>query len=304
MFLHEDKELFEELIRLTAHEYKLSAAVTEKDYYVTMVLKSIAANDPDIIFKGGTSLSKCYKIIRRFSEDIDLNIKTEQKPTEGQRRKLKHSVVEAAQNIGLQVINKDETHSRRDFNRYEIGYEPVFLSEFLKQNVICETAVFFRAYPTVDLEADCFIYRYLLKTGRTDIAEKYGLLPFTINTQSAERTLVDKLFAVADYYLSGEIKGHSRHIYDIACLKNIVAADDDFVKLLNEVREDRKNHKTCLSAQDGVDLKEVLYEIVSGDVYKNDYENITMPLLFDDVVYDEAIGKYKGLLDDIFTVFQ
>lgn len=36
---------------------------------------------PDIVFKGGTSLSKCYHIIKRFSEDIDLNVLSEKKPT-------------------------------------------------------------------------------------------------------------------------------------------------------------------------------------------------------------------------------
>ena len=54
---------------------KLPIAIIEKDYYVTLVLKEIATRNPDIVFKGGTSLSKCYKIIDRFSEDIDLNIK-------------------------------------------------------------------------------------------------------------------------------------------------------------------------------------------------------------------------------------
>lgn len=44
---------------------------------MTLFLKSIVEELPDIIFKGGTSLSKCYKLIDRFSEDIDLNIDTE-----------------------------------------------------------------------------------------------------------------------------------------------------------------------------------------------------------------------------------
>ena len=69
MFLHDNKELFEEVIFNTADFYKLPIAIIEKDYYVTLVLKEIANRNPDIVFKGGTSLSKCYKIIDRFSED-------------------------------------------------------------------------------------------------------------------------------------------------------------------------------------------------------------------------------------------
>ncbi len=48
----------------------------EKDYWITRALKLMAANDSDhrAVFKGGTSLSKVYKIGSRFSEDIDVAI--------------------------------------------------------------------------------------------------------------------------------------------------------------------------------------------------------------------------------------
>lgn len=50
----------------------------EKDYYLTLFLKSLVARQRGIVFKGGTSLSKCHKVIDRFSEDIDLNYVTPQ----------------------------------------------------------------------------------------------------------------------------------------------------------------------------------------------------------------------------------
>lgn len=52
----------------------LPEAVIEKDYYVTMLLQELANRLPFLVFKGGTSLSKCYKVIQRFSEDIDLAV--------------------------------------------------------------------------------------------------------------------------------------------------------------------------------------------------------------------------------------
>ena len=67
MFLHENKELFEEIIFNTSDFYNLPISIIEKDYYVTLFLKRIRDLQPNIIFKGGTSLSKCYKIINRFS---------------------------------------------------------------------------------------------------------------------------------------------------------------------------------------------------------------------------------------------
>jgi len=78
MTLHTDKELFKELIDTTAKNLNLPFLYIEKDYWVTYVLKNLANSQySDIaIFKGGTSLSKAYRIIDRFSEDIDLAVIT------------------------------------------------------------------------------------------------------------------------------------------------------------------------------------------------------------------------------------
>ena len=61
--------------------------IIEKDYYVTVLLKLLAEKIPFIVFKGGTSLSKCHKVIRRFSEDIDLTIDVSL--SQGQKKKVK-----------------------------------------------------------------------------------------------------------------------------------------------------------------------------------------------------------------------
>ncbi|MFM6133901.1 MAG: nucleotidyl transferase AbiEii/AbiGii toxin family protein [Sphaerospermopsis kisseleviana] len=51
----------------------LTEQFIEKDYYVTEALRIVAQSYPnEVIFKGGTSLSKGWKLIERFSEDIDL----------------------------------------------------------------------------------------------------------------------------------------------------------------------------------------------------------------------------------------
>ena len=71
MFLHNDLELFREVIYSAATDLNLPIPVVEKDYYVTMLLKQLAEKAPACVFKGGTSLSKCHHAIDRFSEDID-----------------------------------------------------------------------------------------------------------------------------------------------------------------------------------------------------------------------------------------
>jgi len=93
MKLHEDKELFLQYLEAASDYMGLAdRGIIEKDYYVTFLLKKIIEKQPGIVFKGGTSLSKCHKIISRFSEDIDLCVEAV-KLTEGQRKCLKQDIV-------------------------------------------------------------------------------------------------------------------------------------------------------------------------------------------------------------------
>jgi predicted nucleotidyltransferase component of viral defense system len=76
MNLHNNKKLFEKYIRETAKLMDTNPFYIEKDYYVTKMLHNISKSDSvkNISFKGGTSLSKAYNMILRFSEDVDLRI--------------------------------------------------------------------------------------------------------------------------------------------------------------------------------------------------------------------------------------
>ena len=66
------KDVYESI----AHKVKLPAQVVEKDFWVSAILQAVFALPVagHIVFKGGTSLSKCWKLIERFSEDIDLAV--------------------------------------------------------------------------------------------------------------------------------------------------------------------------------------------------------------------------------------
>lgn len=301
MFLHNNKDLFEEIIFNTADFYKLPIAIIEKDYYVTLILKEIVNRNPDIVFKGGTSLSKCYKIIDRFSEDIDLNVLGDTKPGESKRRKLKSHIVEAIDYCNLNLTEPENILSRRDFNKYVIDYPTLFDTNFLKQHLIVETAVFFRPYPTEKVEADSLIYNYLNNNKNYDIIERYDISPFVVNVQTTDRTFIDKIFALGDYYLTNAINGHSRHIYDLYKLLPTIQFNDELKSLIKAVREERKEHKTCLSAQDNIDMNSLIKEIISSEAYRTDYENITSTLLFKPLDYETAITVLdKVVQENIF----
>jgi hypothetical protein len=72
-FVHEDPD-FPRLLDLAARGTGIAAALVEKDYWVTHSLWALHASGLDLWFKGGTSLSKGFGIIERFSEDLDLMV--------------------------------------------------------------------------------------------------------------------------------------------------------------------------------------------------------------------------------------
>lgn len=296
MYLHDDLDLFKDTVSETASMFSMDPSIIEKDYYVTLLLKEIVERQPDVIFKGGTSLSKCYKLINRFSEDIDLNIQGEKKPPESKRRALKASIVSSIEKYDFNLENADDIRSRRDFNKYIISYPTEFASSFLKQQLIVETAVFLRSYPCKRMFASSYIYDFLSKNNHKSIICEYGLESFELNVQAAERTMIDKLYALGDYYLSDTIKGHSRHIYDICKLLTIVKIDSELKALKEQVRAERMNDKQCLSAKEDVNFKKLLTKIIENDVYKSDYENITSKLLFENVSYSTAVKSLEEIL--------
>lgn len=295
--LHNDRELLEQLILRTSESLGIKAEIIEKDYYVTLFLKELVSVSPDIIFKGGTSLSKCYHLIDRFSEDIDLNIETETKPSESRRKHLKSCIVSVIDKLGFTLTNPENVKSRRDYNRYIIDYPSVLGASYLKEMLIVETAVYQRAYPTVRKTAGSLIYDFLSANGFDDFIRQYSLESFELNVQSAERTMIDKLYALADYYLAGTTAEHSRHIYDIYKLLSVVEINDELKELAVSVADERRPHSRSLSVQDGTDITAVLREIVEKNIYESDYKTITESLLFEPVPYETAIKALNTVLE-------
>lgn len=125
--------------------------------------------------------------------------------------------------------------------------------------------------------------------------ENFCLEPFEIKVQGLDRTLADKVFAICDYYMQNRVKKHSRHIYDIYKLLQIVPQTKEFKVLVEEVRGVRAMTNVCPSAQPDVNVPEMLNFLIENDVYKEDYENITVRILEEDVTYDVAIEAVKKI---------
>lgn len=299
MNLHHDREAFEELIVGAANELAIPTNVIEKDYYVTITLKALSEKLDDMVFKGGTSLTKCYQLLDRFSEDIDISYTAESgTPGDARKRRLKKAVVATMEEFGFPITNLEMTRSRRHYNCYRAAYPSMYVqSNILKPELVVETYVALLPFPTTKRMVDNYIYRFLNKINRLDLAETYGLMPFEITTQTIERTLADKVFALCDYYMQGEIERHSRHLYDIYKIVNNVGITEKLAKLIPEVRAVRSELPICPSAKEGVCVTDILNEMMESQAYRKDYEDITLGLLFVPETYDTVIQSIKLLAD-------
>lgn len=298
MNLHNNKELYDQAVIMASEAMMINPAIIEKDYYVTYLLKELVTQEPNIIFKGGTSLSKCYKLINRFSEDIDLTYENNKhKMSEAKRRNFSHYVVQKIENCGFELLNKNDIRSRRNYNQYLIGYDSVYSIPSLKPHLIVETEVSVHSFPSELLDADCILYHYLKNQYRNDLISEYQLEPFLVKTQSLERTYIDKVFAICDYYLTSSWQGHSRHLYDLHKIHPFIRIDDTFIDLIDEVRVIRSDNKIGQSAQPGINVSEVIQTIIKNDIYKKDYYEITRDLLFENVNYQEVMNTLREIMN-------
>lgn len=295
-FLHENKEEFLNAVNLASERFHILPDVAEKDYYVTMILLELSKRFDYVVFKGGTSLSKCHKVIKRFSEDIDITI--DERITQGQMRKLKEAIKSIAEQLGLRIPNIDETHSRRSYNQYVLEYNPAVAGydDAVQPSVLLETSYEEVSFPTVVLPVHSYIGEMMAEEAPEELTN-YHLDTFDMKVQSIERTLVDKVFAICDYYMTDRVKKHSRHIYDIYKLLPIVPQTMEFKKLVQEVRSIRALNNNCPSAQPGVDIPQMLKIIIEDEVYHDDYEKITARILEETIEYETAIESVRTIAE-------
>lgn len=297
MFLHNDKELFEEVVSATANEIELPIAIIEKDYYVTMILRELTKRAPECVFKGGTSLSKCHHVIDRFSEDIDIAFSDNL--GRGARRQFKENVVvKISEELGMPIPDLDNIWSKADYQCYILNYRPIdgYVPASMFPGVKMEVVLSSKAFPTEKAIVDSYIYQFLMKENM-DIVEEYQLEPFEMNVQSLERTFIDKIFALCDYYMDDDLKLHSRHIFDIYMLLPKMNFDDEFIELIKEVREHRQEMGRCPSAAADVSISSLLSQIIENRAYEGDYEDITSYFQKTKVEYNEAIKAIQKVID-------
>jgi hypothetical protein len=201
----------------------LRAAFIEKDYYVTEALRLIAETAGDrTIFKGGTSLSKGWNLIQRFSEDIDIFFDpTVAEPPLGKRaidRELKALRDAVAAHPALS-FEPGESQTIGGFGRSDrFSYTQQFGVGDVAAVVVVEAGTASGREPTVVVDLRSYLGQFFLETGLSIGADDESA--FAMRLLHFRRTFVEKLFAIHSKVelLKRDGRGigsYARHYYDL-----------------------------------------------------------------------------------------
>ena len=184
MNLHEDDEAFSEFVQVAAETFGLPQVYVEKDYWVTKALKHLSESDhvDDVVFKGGTSLSKAYRLLDRFSEDIDLAIFKGDKSNNALKNQIKD--VEAVVTESLTYIEGDERESKGSKFRKTVHQYPRSIdgADFgqASPDLLVEINAFTQPEPFEKRELKTFIAEVLVEIEQEDRIDQFGLHGFSI----------------------------------------------------------------------------------------------------------------------------
>ena len=301
MKLHENKAEFRELITLTAQEKHIPESAVERDYYIVQALLflSNSENAGRCVFKGGTSLSKCYPgSIERFSEDIDLTYIPEDGMTNKQiERKLK--AIEKVMTAGAETEIIPEERNDRNKSIW-------FWHGSRDSKIKLEIGSSVRPEPYGVKAMKTYIQEYLEVHGFDDVVAEYELTEISVNVLNIERTFVDKIMSVKRHAICGTIKTKARHIYDVARLfkmqeiQDFLANKDELQRLMELTKQTDSVYLEKRNIPENYDPTGAFgFALWKAEFMtaKDTYEHLHEDLLYTDEKqnFDEAVSVFEQI---------
>jgi hypothetical protein len=193
-------------------------AYIEKDFWLTEALRRMAAiADAEkftLLFKGGTSLSKAYKLIQRFSEDVDLLVVMPTGTKGEQDRLLRHLIEEAAASCGVSATTQPSATTKGVKRAARLHFPSSAENVGTSNGLLIELGSRGGAMPHERLT----IRSLVAELSSVDISDVEEVAPFEISVLSPVRTLVEKLVLLHTAHTDGDVKRinqTARHYYDI-----------------------------------------------------------------------------------------
>lgn len=117
---------------------------------------------PEVVFKGGTSLSKAHRVSNRFSEDVDITF--DEHIGHSRRKKIKYQLLlPISEELNLPILNWSTIESDKNYNHYDFSYRSISTdsSAIVIPYVKLETALMTYAFPIEYKEISNYFYDYL-----------------------------------------------------------------------------------------------------------------------------------------------
>ncbi|RTY87589.1 nucleotidyl transferase AbiEii/AbiGii toxin family protein [Flavobacterium sp. RSP15] len=298
-YLHNNKN-FRDLLRIVGAELNIEPGLIEKDYWIMHVLFGLKQQGFQFELKGGTSLSKGYGIIHRFSEDIDLHIKppaemeinenpNNNKPRNIQKRKdFYDGLADEIKINGIIAVKRDETFD--DLKQYRSGgirlhYESIMETiEGVKEGILLEVG-FDTVTPNNPLTISSWAYEKAIQQ-KVDIIDNRAV---DIACYHIGYTFVEKLQTIATKFRQEqedkiERQNLMRQYYDVYSL-----LQDNTVKSFIGTKEYQKHKEARFPPKD--------YEIPIADNEAFLLKNLELRERFIERYKKTAKLYYKGQPD-------
>ncbi len=313
-----------EQIKEVAKIYNLPEVSIEKDWWVTMVLRAIFTSEyaPHLSFKGGTSLSKCFGIIDRFSEDVDIAInreflgftgelsKTQVSdklrrascsfvreilPNEITRQMVALGIPESEFEVRVNVTDVTTT----DPEVVEIHYRSIFETiGYVRDKVLIEVSGRSMQEPVEQIEVCSMIAEALPHT-------QYADPKFTLTAVSPKRTFLEKACLLHEEFAQTtravRTNRMSRHIYDLERLASKGVADEALAD--KELYKVVVEHRRKFIGLKGFDYSELLPQNISFTLpediveeWRADYRAMQQSMIYGESLdFDTLIERIKEL---------
>jgi len=320
--LHEQERA--EVFRQISDKINLNEVAVEKDWWVTAVLRALFAlpYSNHLSFKGGTSLSKCYNLIERFSEDIDIAVNREYLGFSGAlsktqindrlrraacsfvREKLQFDVAKELENQGissdlLSVHVNITPITTTDPEIVEVHYQSLFpQSGYINPIVKLEISGRSMSEPLQTVQL-----RSILDEAYPDAP--FAESPFAVNVVVPQRTFLEKICLLHEEFAkpTEQIRTErmSRHLYDLARMADTSVAEEALSdrQLFRSVVE----HRRIFIGLKGFDYAtlapETIVIVPPDDVidqWKNDYETMRHTMIYgDSPPFNQLMDKIRQL---------
>ena len=314
------------ILRRVQSETGKDPQIVEKDWWVVTVLRALFALPyaSHISFKGGTSLSKCWNLIQRMSEDVDIAIDREFLGFGGQlsrtqisdrlrraacsfvRERLQFDLAAQLEKDGIspdtfKVSVNITPVTTTDPETIQMEYTPVFdANPYIRSKVLIEVSGRSMSEPVENVPI------------RTYIDEVYTGVPFTepafeVRAVVPQRTFLEKLFLLHEEFARPQaeirVERMSRHIYDICKIVDTPIADQAIAD--KDLYLSVLDHRRTFIGLRGFDYGTLLPQTLNilppaevRDAWKKDYQAIQ-----ESMIYEES-PSFDRLIETLTTLNQ